>query len=56
MGDNTPQKPDQLTPLELRVLILVRALKPMERIEIRYDKQGEVKVIQQSTITEVFPS
>lgn len=48
-------KPEQLTPLELRVLLLLRALKPMERLEIRYDKQGEVKVVHQSTITEVFP-
>lgn len=55
MGDAKPTHDDELTPLELRVLMLLRALKPFERLEIRYDKQGEVKVVHQSTITETFP-
>lgn len=51
MGEN---KDTQLTDLELRVLMLLRALKPFEKIEVKYDKQGEVKVTHQSTVQEVF--
>lgn len=56
MGDATPpKKPIELTPLELRVLLLLRALKPYEKIEVKYEKQGEIKVTHQCTVQEVFP-
>ena len=46
---------DDLSPLELRVLMMLRKLKPFERLEVKYEKQGEIKVTHYSTLQEVFP-
>jgi len=49
------KNPNNLSPVEQKVLLLVRNLKPFERIEIKYDKQGEITVVVHSTVREVFP-
>jgi predicted ribosome quality control (RQC) complex YloA/Tae2 family protein len=44
-----------LTKLEQKLLLLLRSLKPYERIEVKYEKQGEITVTVYSTVRESFP-
>lgn len=47
---------DELSPLELRVLMLLRKLKPFEKLEVKYDKAGEITVLHTAILREVFPA
>lgn len=46
---------EKLSNLEQKVLLLLRQLKPYEKIEIKYDRQGEITVVITSTVRETFP-
>lgn len=45
---------NNLRPIETKVLLLLRSLKPFERIDIKYDNAGEITVSVHSTVRETF--
>lgn len=47
--------PEKLSPLEERVLLLLRQLGPFDKLEVRRDKQREIVVELKSTLRETFP-
>lgn len=52
---DSDHKPIKLSPLELRVISLIRTLGPFDKLEVRVDKQTEIVVELKSTLRESFP-
>lgn len=48
---------EELSAVERKVIILIRSLRPYDRLEIKLNKDlpGEVSITQTSTVKEIFP-